>query len=44
MTAPLLEIENLHETVDTATDVLESRAKAAVESAARKLRSVEPTA
>jgi len=39
-----VEIENLHETVDTAADVLESRAKSAVESAARKLRSVEPTA
>jgi len=39
-----VEIDNLHETVDTATDVLESRAKAAVEAAARKLRSVEPSA
>lgn len=38
-----VEIENLHETVDSATDVLESRAKAAVQTAARKLRTVEPT-
>lgn len=37
-----VEIENLHETVDTAADVLESRAKAAVQSAARKLHPVEP--
>ena len=37
-----VEIENLHETVDSATDVLEKRATAAVQSAARKLRSVEP--
>lgn len=39
-----VEIENLHESVDSATDVLESRAKAAVQTAARKLRTVDPTA
>lgn len=39
-----VEIENLHETVESATDVLEKRASAAVQTAARKLRSVDPTA
>jgi gas vesicle protein len=39
-----VEIENLHETVDHATDVLEQRASDAVKTASRKLRSVDPTA
>ncbi len=38
-----VEIENLQETVDSAADVLEKRATAAVQTAARKLRSVDPT-
>jgi gas vesicle protein len=38
-----VEIENLHDTVDSATEVLEKRASAAVQTAARKLRSVDPT-
>lgn len=39
-----VEIDNLHETVDSAAEVLETRARTAVQSAARKLRSVEPSA
>ena len=39
-----VEIDNLHETVNTAADALESKARAAVQSAARRARSADPMA
>lgn len=39
-----VELENLHETVNTAADALETRARAAVQSAARRSRTVDPLA
>lgn len=37
-----VELDNLHDTVDTAAEAIEARARATVQSAARKLHSVDP--
>ncbi|MEZ5421215.1 MAG: YtxH domain-containing protein [Vicinamibacterales bacterium] len=39
-----VELDNLHDTVDTATDAIESRATAAVQTAARRVRAVNADA